>query len=169
MLTQRQYNKIMHDWIVLLTGLNGSNVRPQRNEFGFSLVDVNGQPIAFNSTICMFYFGFDGNNITQYYSNVDTNEVAKKGRLSITVVGEQADNYITQIQTLAMCETSRTYLRNNGFAIEGIPQEIINDKEYSSKWFYSRAIEVTFNTVLSFTQPNQNLNGVDIEDIPINL
>lgn len=167
MLTIRQYNKIIHDWIVLMTGLNGSYVRPQKNEFGFNLVDNTGKPIAFDSTVCMFYVGFDDRNITNYYKQIDSVQSLKQATVTITVIGTECDNYISQIQSLAMCETSREYLRKNGFAIQGTPVETINDRNYSSKWFYRRTLKVTLNTVLSFDQPN-GLNDKFITDIPTN-
>lgn len=154
MLTQRQYNKIIHDWIVLLTSIPGQNVRPQKNEFGFNLVDANGKPIAFDSTIAMFYIGFDDRNQTTYYDKVDTVESLKSAVVTITIVGEMADIYINQIQTLCMGNISRAYLKRFGFAIEGDPREIINDKEYSKKWFYRRTLDITLNVAISFTTPN---------------
>lgn len=154
MLTQRQYNKIIHDWIVLLTSLPGQNVRPQKNEFGFNLVDANGKPIAFDSTIAMFYIGFEDRNQTSYYDNVDTVESLKSASVTITVVGEMADIYISQLQNLSMGNVSRAYLKKFGFAIEGEPREIMNDKEYSKKWFYRRTLEISLNLAISFTTPN---------------
>lgn len=166
MLTQREYNKIIHDWIVTLTGLNGSNVRPQKDEFGFSLVDTSGKPIAFDSTICMFYFTLDDAIITKYYTNVDTVQSLKSASVTVTVVGESADQVINQIQSLCMSAKSKNYLYSHGFAIDGDPIELQNDKEYSKKWFYRRTVNISFNIVVEFTPPETPLEN-NIVDAPL--
>lgn len=166
MLSQREYNKIIHDWIVTLTGLNGSNVRPQKDAFGFALVDVQGKPIAFDSTICMFYFTLDDAIITKYYKNVDTVQSLKSASVLITVVGDSADQVINQIQSLCMSSKSKNYLYQYGFAIDGDPIELQNDKEYSKKWFYRRTVTISLNVVVEFTPPETPLSD-DIVNVPL--
>lgn len=166
MLLQRQYNKIIHDWLVLLTSLPGGNVRPQKNEFGFALVDATGKPIAFDSMICMFYIGFDDRNIDMYFKDVDTVQSLKNASVTVTFIGEQADQYLNTIQSLAFSNASLTYLRKFKFALEGQPREVINDKEYSEKWFYRRTIIFTLNTVFEFV-PNNTPIESDIIEAPI--
>lgn len=168
MLTIRQYNKIMHDWIVLLTGLSGTNVRPQKNKFGFDLTDNNGKPIAFDSTVCMFYFGFDNNALDRLYGENDTASNLKRATLNITVVGEKCDQYIGQLQAISLGETSRNYLSDNGFSIMGEPEELNADKEYSSKWFYRRSLKITLNCALDFTPANILVGDRVINEVPLN-
>lgn len=168
MFTQREYNKIIHDWIKLLTDVNGSNIRPQRNEFGFGLVDGNGKPIAFYDTIIMFYVGISGENQTVFYEKVDTSQVLKTLSISISVVGENADIETNKIQSLCMGETSRNFLRKYGLAIDGTPNELISDKKYAKKWFYSRTLTLSLNSVVKFTPPNTPISN-DISVIPIDL
>lgn len=154
MLTIRQYNKIIHDWIVLLTGLSGSNVRPQKDKFGFNLVDTKGKPIAFDSLICMFYFNFEGPAQDMFFSGIDTSSTLKTGALTVTFVGEQADEYVNLLQATSLGNTSRNYLAKNGFAIQGRPNEIDTTRELAEKWFYRRTLKVQFNVAMDFVPPN---------------
>lgn len=166
MLTIRQYNKIMHDWVVLLTGLNGSYVRPQKNEFGFSLTNNDGSPISFNGLVAMFYFGFSSEAQDLYFDDVDSVAQLKTGVISITFVGEDCQQYSNALQANALSETSRTYLESQGFAIQGKPDEIQSDVEYSSKWFYRRTVTAEFNISLDFIPPTIGF-GSHILDVPL--
>lgn len=158
MLTIKQYNKIIHDWIVKLTGISGSNVRPQKNQFGFNLVE-DGKPIAFDSTVCMFYVGFSNTNVTSYY-DLDTNNTLKTMNVTITIIGDSCDQDISQIQSLAMTESSRSYLAQYGIAIQGRPTEMISDGKYSKKWFYRRTLQLTMNVKLDFSFPNTTITDI---------
>lgn len=168
MATQAQYNKIIHDWIVLLTGLNGSNVRPMRYRYGFSLVQANGQPIAFDGMIAMFYIGFQRDNKTNVYvSSIEANTL-REASVSIVFVGEEADDYASQFQSLCMANNSLDYLRQNGFAIQGRPSTREIDRNYANKYFYRREVIVTLNSTKNYQIPNAS-DYNDIAEAPINI
>lgn len=168
MVTQAQYNKIIHDWLVMLTGLNGSNVRPMRYRYGFSLVQTNGQPIAFDGMIAMFYIGFQRDNTTNVYlSSIETNTL-RLASVSVVFVGEEADDYASQLQSLCMTNRSLDYLRQNGFAIQGKPSTREIDKNYANKYFYRREVVLTLNTTKNYQIPNAS-DYNDIAEVPINI
>ena len=168
MLSQSQINQVFHDWIQTLTGINGANIRPQRNRFGFNLVDNQGNPLAFDTTICMFYAGLSDNALDRQFTTYDNVSLLKSVSLSITFIGEDADIYANTIQSLAYGITSRAFLRNYGFALQGNIGETINDKEYSEKWFYRRTLNATFNVVVEFT-PQNAPTEFNINTVPINV
>lgn len=165
MLTIRQYNKIVHDWVVLLTGLSGSNVRPQKDRFGFELTDPTGKPLAFDSLIAMFYFGFDGEAQTRAFNAVDTIGTLNNASLTLTFLGENCEQYANQVKATAYGVTSRTYLDSMGFALQGEINEIQNDKEYAEKWFRRKTLRISFNVALDFVPPNTPLE-YDIDKVP---
>lgn len=165
MLTIRQYNKIVHDWVVLLTGLSGSNVRPQKDRFGFELTDPTGKPLAFDSLIAMFYFGFDGEAQTRAFNAVDTIGTLNNASLTLTFLGENCEQYANQLKATAYGVTSRTYLDSMGFALQGEINEIQNDKEYAEKWFRRKTLRISFNVALDFVPPNTPLE-YDIDKVP---
>lgn len=168
MYTQSQINKIIHDWILTLTGLSGANIRPQRRKFGFNLVDATGKPLAFDETICMFYVGLQDDIVDKQFIDFDNVSMLKNASVSITFIGEGADIYATTLQSLAYGVTSRNYLKQHGFALSGDITSSINDREYSEKWFYRRTLNATFNIVVNFT-PQNVPSSFDIEKIPINV
>lgn len=165
MLTIRQYNKLIHDWIVLLTGLSGSNVRPQKNKFGFKLTESNGKPIAFDSEVALFYFSFDGDAMDRVYSDNDTATNLKRASVNITFVGENSEQLASQMQATCLGSISRNYLQENGFAIMGNPELLNTDKEYSEKWFYRRTVKISLNCSLDFTPANGSV--MEIKEVPI--
>ena len=168
MLNQSQLNKVIHDWIQLLTNLNGSNIRPQRNRFGFNLVDNTGKPLAFDTTLCMFYAGLNDEIIDKEFINYDSVSMLKSVSVSLTFIGEDADTYATMIQSLAYGITSRAFLRNYGFALYGNITEAINDKEYSEKWYYRRTLNITFSVIVDF-KPQNAPAEFNINTVPINV
>lgn len=171
MLTIRQYNKIIHDWIVTLTGLNGSFVRPQKNKYGFQLTDNNGNPITFKSSVAMFYFGFEGDSMDKYYDEPNNANDLRVASVNITFMGDNADILASQMKALSLTAVSREYLANFGFAINGEPDEIMTDKEFASKWFYRRTLRFTLNCTLNFNLANNILDKYKeeyISEIPFN-
>lgn len=160
MLTIREYRKIVHDWLVLLTGLSGSNVRPQKEKFGFNLVDSFGKPIAFDGMVCMFYFNFEDTAQDMYFEETDTSAMLKTGALSVTFIGESAEQYANQLQATAMGVASRNYLKSFGFAIQGRPNEIDTTREMAEKWFERRTLKMQFNIALDFVPPNTPLENL---------
>lgn len=168
MLNQSQINKVIHDWIQLLTSLNGANIRPQRNKFGFNLVDSKGKPLAFDTTICMFYAGLSDEIIDKQFIDYDSVSMLKSLSVSMTFIGDDADQYATMIQSLAYGRTSRNYLQDFGFALYGDITETINDKEYSEKWYYRRTLNATFNVVVDF-KPQSVPDEFSIQSAPINV
>ena len=165
MLTIRQYNKIMHDWIMLLVGLSGSMVRPQKDKFGFALTDNQGRPISFEGSLAMFYFGFESDAMDRYYTDNDTAKNLKRATLKVTFVGDTSEQLGSQFMATCLGSQSRQYLSNYGFAIMGNPQEVISDKDYSSKWFRRRTINVSLNCSIDFVPACGNLSKY-IQDIP---
>ena len=165
MLTIRQYNKIMHDWIMLLVGLSGSMVRPQKDKFGFALVDNQGRPITFDGSLAMFYFGFDGDAMDRYYESNDTARNLKRATLKVTFLGDNSEQLGSQFMATSLGSQSRQYLSKFGFAIMGEPRETMSDKKYASKWFRRRTIEVTLNCDIGFTPACGDLAKY-IQDIP---
>lgn len=151
MLTIRQYNKVMHDWIMMLTGLSGSNVRPQKDKFGFALTTRDGKPISFESSVAMFYFGFEDSALDRNYSVNDSAINLKRASLNVTFIGDTSENLGSQFMATSLGVQSRQYLEKFGFAIMGNPEEIMTDKEYSSKWFRRRTIKVSLNCKVEFT------------------
>lgn len=165
MLTIRQYNKIMHDWIMLLVGLSGSMVRPQKDKFGFALTDSNGRPLSFEGSLAMFYFGFEGSAMDRFYGSNDTARNLKRASLKVTFMGDTSEQLGSQFMATCLGSQSRQYLSKFGFAIMGEPREIMSDKEFSSKWFRRRTIEVSLNCDIEFT-PACGYLAKYIQDIP---
>lgn len=163
--TQQQYNKIFHDWVVRLTGLNGANVRPQKHRYGFTLTEPNGKPISFDSLVAMFFCTMQGDDQTKMYSDTNKAEVLQHITLNVTFVGEEADKYANQIQALAQTEQSMTYLKGFGIAIQGEPTETPTDHRYGIKYFYRKTVNFDFNQVVGYTIPNSTGAG-DIESVP---
>lgn len=168
MLTIPEYNQIIHDWIVLLTGLSGKNVRPRKYRYGFTLTLPNGKPIAFDSVIASFYIGFNGTNGAIEYDNNISAQTLRTASVSVMFVGEEADAYASQFQALCKTDASRAYLKQNGFAIQGKPTTKQVDKEYAKKWFYRREVALTLNEVLEFEVPNIAVYE-NISAVPINI
>lgn len=164
--TQAEYNKIVHDWVVLLTGLNGKNVRPQKYKYGFDLVDERGRPIAQNGLVAMFFASMDGENGAVSYSNINSASAFRSMTISVTLLGEDADKYANQMIALCMTRASIDYLKQFDMAIDGTPTEIPVDRRFNTKWYYKKELRFKFNLVLDYIVPNV-ASAPDIDSVAV--